>query len=548
MASVLVTSNVPARLAAHRSRRGGDAPARGFLVGPSSSPSDDARRAAAVVGSICAIDDHDDDDATDAAAAGDAPPPPPPPPFAPASFLPGGLEICGAYASCADGEDAREAAEALLRSLDRDLLVASTSTSRSSPAPRGFVLAVATTDDADGVAFFLAADDATAAIEDVVVETAEEGWLEREYATLRCAMKVPVFGGDRRARVDALDAAEEEASSPGRVFALDLTGDDGEGDDAVAAARAGGGGGGRGGKKGKKGKGGRGGGGGGATTARPPATIVLGLGGDSDAASIASYLSDVATDVTPLVRGGASSASASPPPAPTLTFSGRASGGGADAATPRAEYFARVDALAYVPRARADGALASTALRASLATRLRAMKRLSDAIGAPNVSRGVGSVASETEPRSLHFLPPGLEHYVTVEYPLPKGDALRTSATADPDEGLERTRAKVHEALGLSLDRPRVRVANALGRRVESIAGAKGPFKLRTVHADARVPLPPSHVVGGTQHLVQGGYDYHHYMQDGFDDSGWGCAYRSCQVRSMHWSPYGRVGVVNADP
>ena len=173
MASVLVTSNVPARLAAHRSRRGGDAPARGFLVGPSSSPSDDARRAAAVVGSICAIDDHDDDDATDAAAAGDAPPPPPPPPFAPASFLPGGLEICGAYASCADGEDAREAAEALLRSLDRDLLVASTSTSRSSPAPRGLVLAVATTDDANGVAFFLAADDATAAIEDVVVETAE---------------------------------------------------------------------------------------------------------------------------------------------------------------------------------------------------------------------------------------------------------------------------------------------------------------------------------------------------------------------------------------
>jgi hypothetical protein len=106
----------------------------------------------------------------------------------------------------------------------------------------------------------------------------------------------------------------------------------------------------------------------------------------------------------------------------------------------------------------------------------------------------------------------------------------------------------VHEALGLSLDRPRVRVANALGRSVESIAGAKGPSKLRTVHADARVPLPPSHVVGGTQHLVQGGYDYHHYMQDGFDDSGWGCAYRSCQARSMHWSPYGRVGVVNADP
>lgn len=30
--------------------------------------------------------------------------------------------------------------------------------------------------------------------------------------------------------------------------------------------------------------------------------------------------------------------------------------------------------------------------------------------------------------------------------------------------------------------------------------------------------------------LVNGLYAYHHYMQNEFDDSGWGCAYRSLQT------------------
>ena len=35
---------------------------------------------------------------------------------------------------------------------------------------------------------------------------------------------------------------------------------------------------------------------------------------------------------------------------------------------------------------------------------------------------------------------------------------------------------------------------------------------------------------GGVVRLVQGTYSYHHYMQDGFNDDGWGCAYRSLQT------------------
>lgn len=30
--------------------------------------------------------------------------------------------------------------------------------------------------------------------------------------------------------------------------------------------------------------------------------------------------------------------------------------------------------------------------------------------------------------------------------------------------------------------------------------------------------------------VVYGRYAYHHYMQDNFDDNGWGCAYRSLQT------------------
>jgi len=37
-------------------------------------------------------------------------------------------------------------------------------------------------------------------------------------------------------------------------------------------------------------------------------------------------------------------------------------------------------------------------------------------------------------------------------------------------------------------------------------------------------------VPGAKVYQVSGHYAYHHYMQDGYDDSGWGCAYRSLQT------------------
>ncbi|TMW55320.1 hypothetical protein Poli38472_013211 [Pythium oligandrum] len=44
--------------------------------------------------------------------------------------------------------------------------------------------------------------------------------------------------------------------------------------------------------------------------------------------------------------------------------------------------------------------------------------------------------------------------------------------------------------------------------------------------------IPSSGVVNGTQYLVDGFYGYYHYMQQGMNDKGWGCAYRSLQTLS----------------
>ncbi|KAL4438610.1 hypothetical protein ABPG74_015508 [Tetrahymena malaccensis] len=49
--------------------------------------------------------------------------------------------------------------------------------------------------------------------------------------------------------------------------------------------------------------------------------------------------------------------------------------------------------------------------------------------------------------------------------------------------------------------------------------------KIRNVHKF----MPLKSVEGARRYQVQGNYIYHHYMQDGFNDDGWGCAYRSLQ-------------------
>uniref|UniRef100_A0A7N0RJ20 Probable Ufm1-specific protease n=1 Tax=Kalanchoe fedtschenkoi TaxID=63787 RepID=A0A7N0RJ20_KALFE len=124
--------------------------------------------------------------------------------------------------------------------------------------------------------------------------------------------------------------------------------------------------------------------------------------------------------------------------------------------------------------------------------------------------------------RPYHFSPPGVLHPVTAIYELSYGET---------ELKLVEARKALHQRLGLPLDRPLLRIANALNLSLSNPKGSntfsrKGSTLLKDVH----IGIPSSGVSGGLASLVQGSYVYHHYLQDGFDDSGWGCAYRSLQT------------------
>ncbi|XP_042503011.1 probable Ufm1-specific protease [Macadamia integrifolia] len=121
-----------------------------------------------------------------------------------------------------------------------------------------------------------------------------------------------------------------------------------------------------------------------------------------------------------------------------------------------------------------------------------------------------------------HFCPPGFVHPLTVIYELSYGETEIKQVDI---------RRSLHLRLGLPLDRPLLLIANAMKfsitkDRTGSTSTRKGPALLKDVHTE----IPSSGVSGGIVSLFQGSYDYHHYLQDGFDDSGWGCAYRSLQT------------------
>lgn len=130
-------------------------------------------------------------------------------------------------------------------------------------------------------------------------------------------------------------------------------------------------------------------------------------------------------------------------------------------------------------------------------------------------------LAQHPQIHPYHFCPPGILHPITVIYELSYGETELKQVEA---------RRSLHLRLGLPSDRPLLRVANAIkvakSTSNEGVSSKKGYSLLKDVHAG----ISSSGVSGGLVSLVQGSYEYHHYLQDGFDDSGWGCAYRSLQT------------------
>ncbi|KAK8686295.1 hypothetical protein V6N13_125322 [Hibiscus sabdariffa] len=131
-----------------------------------------------------------------------------------------------------------------------------------------------------------------------------------------------------------------------------------------------------------------------------------------------------------------------------------------------------------------------------------------------------------------HFSPPGIAHPVTVIYELSYGETEMKQVDA---------RRSLHMRLGLPFDRPLLRIANSLDLSIKDRSSTSSTRKGSSFLKDVHIGIPSSGVSGGIVSLVQGSYEYYHYLQDGFDDSGWGCAYRSLQTiiswfRLQHYS------------
>ncbi|KAK9278466.1 hypothetical protein L1049_028031 [Liquidambar formosana] len=130
-----------------------------------------------------------------------------------------------------------------------------------------------------------------------------------------------------------------------------------------------------------------------------------------------------------------------------------------------------------------------------------------------------------TQPPQLHpyhFSPPGVLHPITVIYELSYGETEMKQVEV---------RRSLHMRLGLPSDRPLLRIANALDLSMTKDSARSNSIRMGSLRLkDVHIGIPGSGVSGGFISLVQGSYEYHHYLQDGFDDSGWGCAYRSLQT------------------
>ena len=128
-----------------------------------------------------------------------------------------------------------------------------------------------------------------------------------------------------------------------------------------------------------------------------------------------------------------------------------------------------------------------------------------------------GSILSEfkklgsfSKPEVFHLKPEPFGHFASIVY-----TQTGSCSVFAP------FRMKLHQKFLLKPDRPYFRRLNRFTFDVDK--PTSGP--LTNVH----LGLAPSGV-GGEVAIVKGAYSYHHYMQDGFNDDGWGCAYRSLQT------------------
>uniref|UniRef100_A0A0K8TSP7 Probable Ufm1-specific protease 2 n=1 Tax=Tabanus bromius TaxID=304241 RepID=A0A0K8TSP7_TABBR len=121
-----------------------------------------------------------------------------------------------------------------------------------------------------------------------------------------------------------------------------------------------------------------------------------------------------------------------------------------------------------------------------------------------------------------HFLVPELGHFLSCVYP---------EGISEDDDYMKQKRKKLHHHFDIPLTRPYFRKGSRYIAKEDLPAG---------VLTNTHVGVKASNVKDGKQYLVQGKYSYYHYMQQNFNDNGWGCAYRSLQTLCswFRWQGY----------
>lgn len=141
---------------------------------------------------------------------------------------------------------------------------------------------------------------------------------------------------------------------------------------------------------------------------------------------------------------------------------------------------------------------------------------------------------------SFHFSPEGLSHLVTL--------LINMDDDIENGEEFAKLRLSIHKrfAFHIPQNRPLFKLGCAINFFNEQHNGSSSneegyvhitsndyvggvsptPYKLKNVHVGLKKPGDD----GTKLYLVQGEYIYYHYMQDRYDDKGWGCAYRSLQT------------------
>jgi hypothetical protein len=126
-------------------------------------------------------------------------------------------------------------------------------------------------------------------------------------------------------------------------------------------------------------------------------------------------------------------------------------------------------------------------------------------------------------PEAFHLKPDPFGHFVTIVY-------TKTGTCTN----FAQFRRHLHNIFLLPMDRPYFRRMNKFKFKEEKLA-TNGP--LTNVHTG----LEKGRGIDGVEvALIDGIYTYHHYMQDRFDDDGWGCAYRSLQTL-VSWFRYVKI-------